>query len=92
MTNADGSVVINTELDAKNAQKELTALEKKIDALNEKISDKKQEQMPLVEQSKQIAANLDAAKAQLDQMRNGDEFYTDVAIKEQDKTVKALQK
>lgn len=92
MTNADGSVVINTELDAKNAQKELTALEKKIDALNEKISDKKQEQMPLVEQSKQIAANLDAAKAQLDQMRNGDEFYTAGAIKEQEQTVKALQK
>ena len=92
MANADGSVVINTELDAKNAQKELTALEKKIDALNEKISDKKQEQMPLVEQSKQIAANLDAAKAQLDQMRNGDEFYTAGAIKEQEQTVKALQK
>ena len=35
MANEDGSVVINTELDAKNAQKELTALEKKIDALNE---------------------------------------------------------
>ena len=92
MANADGSVVINTELDAKNAQKELTALEKKIDALNEKISDKKQEQMPLVEQSKQIAANLDAAKAQLDQMRNGDEFYTAGTIKEQEQTVKALQK
>lgn len=92
MANADGSVVINTELDAKNAQKELTALEKKIDALNEKISDKKQEQMPLVEQSKQIAANLDAAKAQLNQMRNGDEFYTAGAIKEQEQTVKALQK
>ena len=92
MANADGSVVINTELDAKNAQKELTALEKKIDALNEKISDKKQGQMPLVEQSKQIAANLDAAKAQLDQMRNGDGFYTTGAIKEQEQTVKALQK
>ncbi len=92
MANADGSVVINTKLDAKNAQKELTALEKKIDALNEKISDKKQEQMPLVEQSKQIAANLDAAKAQLDQMRNGDGFYTTGAIKEQEQTVKTLQK
>lgn len=92
MAIADGSVVINTELDAKNAQKELTALEKKIDALNEKISDKKQEQMPLVEQSKQIAANLDAAKAQLDQMRNGDGFYTTGAIKEQEQTVKDLQK
>ena len=57
-----------------------------------KISDKKQGHLLLVEQSKQIAANLDAAKAQLDQMRNGDEFYTAGAIKEQEQTVKALQK
>ena len=92
MAKADGSVLIKTSLDDKEAQTELNRLEKKIDALNEKISDKKQEQMPLVEQSKQIAANLDAAKAQLDQMRNGDGFYTASAIKEQEQTVKSLQR
>ena len=92
MAKEDGSVLIKTSLDDKEAQTELNRLEKKIDALNEKISDKKQEQMPLVEQSKQIAANLDAAKAQLDQMRNGDGFYTASAIKEQEQTVKSLQK
>lgn len=92
MARSDGCVIINTHLNDKEAVDELNRLTKKIDALNEKISDKKQEQMPLVEQSKQIAANLDAAKAQLDQMRNGDEFYTAGAIKEQEQTVKALQK
>ena len=92
MARSDGFVIINTHLNDKEAVDELDRLTKKIDALNEKISDKKQEQMPLVEQSKQIAANLDAAKAQLDQMRNGDEFYTAGAIKEQEQTVKALQK
>ena len=74
MARSDGCVIINTHLNDKEAVDELDRLTKKIDALNEKISDKKQEQMPLVEQSKQIAANLDAAKAQLDQMRNGDGF------------------
>lgn len=92
MARSDGCVIINTHLNDKEAVDELDRLTKKIDALNEKISDKKQEQMPLVEQSKQIAANLDAAKAQLDQMRNGDGFYTTGAIKEQEQTVKALQK
>lgn len=92
MARSDGCVIINTHLNDKEAVDELNRLTKKIDALNEKISDKKQEQMPLVEQSKQIAANLDAAKAQLDQMRNGDGFYTTGAIKEQEQTVKALQK
>ena len=62
MARSDGCVIINTHLNDKEAVDELDRLTKKIDALNEKISDKKQEQMPLVEQSKQIAANLDAAK------------------------------
>ena len=92
MAKEDGSVLIKTSLDDKEAQTELNRLEKKIDALNEKISDKKLEQMPLVEQSKQIAANLDMAKAKLDQMRNGDGFYTASAIKEQEQTVKSLQR
>lgn len=41
---ADGSVIIKADVDDKQAQTELNRLTKKIDALNEKISDKKQEQ------------------------------------------------
>lgn len=89
---ADGSIVIKTELDDKQAQAELNRLTKKIDALNDKISGKKQEQMPLVEQSKQLAAVLDDAKAKLDYMKSGDAFFSSGSIKEQERTVASLQK
>ena len=89
---ADGAVIIVAEIDDKQAQTELNRLSKKIDDLNNKIADKKQEKMPLVEQTKQLAANLDAAKAKLDQMQSGKEFFTAESVKEQERTVKSLQK
>ena len=89
---ADGSIIIKTEIDDKQAQNELNRLTKKIDSLNEKISDKKQQAMPLVEQSRQIAANLDEAKSKLSQMKSGNEFFTSSAIKDQEQTVATLQK
>lgn len=92
MANADGSIIIKTDIDDKAAQAELNQLTKKIDALNEKINDKKQRQMPLVEQSAQLAASLDRAKATLAEMQSGNVFYTDAAVKEQETTVKRLQK
>lgn len=89
---ADGSITIKTDIDDKQAQTELNRLTKKIDALNEKISDKKQQAIPLVEQSKQIAANLDEAKSKLSQMKSGNEFFTSSAIKDQEQTVATMQK
>lgn len=89
---ADGSIIIKTEIDDKQAQNELNRLTKKIDSLNDKISDKKQQAMPLVEQSRQIAANLDEAKSKLLQMKSGDAFFTSSAIKDQEQTVASLQK
>ena len=89
---SDGSLIIGAEIDDKQAQIELNRLSKKIDDLNNKIADKKQERMPLVEQTKQLAANLDAAKVKLDQMQSGKEFYTAESVKEQERTVKSLQK
>lgn len=89
---ADGSIIIKTEIDDKQAQNELNRLTKKIDSLNDKISNKKQQAMPLVEQSRQIAANLDEAKSKLLQMKSGDAFFTSSAIKEQEQTVASLQK
>lgn len=89
---ADGSIIIKTDIDDKQAQTELNRLTKKIDALNEKISDKKQQAIPLVEQSKQIAANLDEAKSKLSQMKSGNEFFTSSAIKDQAQTVATMQK
>lgn len=89
---ADGSITIKTDIDDKQAQTELNRLTKKIDALNEKISDKKRQAIPLVEQSKQIAANLDEAKSKLSQMKSGNEFFTSSAIKDQEQTVATMQK
>lgn len=91
-SHSDGSVIIRVNVNAAEADKELVRLTKKINALNERISDKKQEQMPLVEQSKQLAAVLDDAKAKLDYMKSGDTFFTSSSIKEQEQTVASLQK
>ena len=91
-SHSDGSVIIRVNVNAAEADKELVRLTKKINALNERISDKKQEQMPLVEQSKQLAAVLDDAKAKLDYMKSGDTFFTSSSIKEQKQTVASLQK
>lgn len=89
---ADSSVVFSVDLDDKDAQKELNKLVKKIDTLNDKIYQKQQDKMPLAKQSAEIAANLDAAKATLDSMHSGKEFFTADSIKAQESTVKSLQK
>ena len=89
---ADGSVVFSVDLDDKDAQKELNKLVKKIDTLNDKIYQKQQDKMPLAKQSAEIAANLDAAKATLDSMHSGKEFFTADSIKAQESTVRSLQK
>lgn len=89
---ADGSVVFSVNLDDKDAQKELKKLVKKIDTLNDKIYQKQQEKIPLAKQSAEIAGNLDAAKATLDSMHSGKEFFTADSIKTQEGTVKSLQK
>ena len=91
-SHSDGSMVIRVNVNAAEADKELVRLTKKINALNERISDKRQEQMPLVEQSKQLAAVLDDAKAKLDYMKSGDAFFTSSSIKDQEQTVVSLQK
>lgn len=90
---ADGSIVFSTEIDDKQAQAELKKLEAKIEKLNSKIYDKRQAQLPLVEQSKQLGAALDAAQQKLEDMRNGTSFYyTRSQIKDQEKEVKILDK
>lgn len=91
-SHSDGSVIIRVNVNVAEADKELVRLTKKINALNERISDKKQDQMPLVEQSKQLAAVLDDAKAKLDYMKSGDAFFTSSSIKDQEQTVASLQK
>ena len=89
---ADGSVVFSAKLDDKDAQKELNKLVKKIDTLNDKIYQKQQQKMPLAKQSEELAVSLDQAKATLESMRSGNEFFTADSVKEQERTVKSLQR
>lgn len=89
---ADGSIVFSTEIDDKKALSELRKLETQIEKLNQKIYDKKQAQLPLVEQSKQLGAALDAANQKLEEMRSGTSFYyTGAQIKAQEKEVQGLE-
>jgi peptidoglycan hydrolase CwlO-like protein len=89
---ADGSIIIDTEVNNKKAQAELNRLNRKIESLNNQIYVKRQQQMPLVEQSKQLAAELDLAKEKLYEMQNAStgRYGTD-QIKTQQETVRALE-
>lgn len=89
---ADGTIIINTEIDSTQAQKELNALTKKISGLSEKLNDLEREKLPLVEQSDQLAANLNVALATLEHMKSGEEFFTSDSIANQQARVKSLQK
>lgn len=89
---ADGSIVILTEIDDKQAQKDLDRLNRKIQTLNDQIYVKQQQKMPLVEQAQKLGAELDAAKAKLYDMKNGGGFFTSAHIQEQESVVNTLQK
>ena len=89
---ADGSIIIETDIGDKKAQTELNRLNRKIQSLNEKIYTKKQMQMPLLEESKRLGAELDAANDKLHRMQSGTEFHTTSAVKKQQQRVDELQK
>lgn len=91
MANADGSVIIKADIDDKQAQRELNALTKKIDALQEKLNSKKAKRDAFASDLSNVGAQLDAAKEKLDQMKNSGEFFTSDAIKQQEETVASIQ-
>lgn len=92
MANADGSVIIKADIDDKQAQKELNALEKKIEALQEKLTNKKSARDTLFNQANDLGAQLDEEKAKLAQMKGGGEFFTSDAIKQQEAAVASMEK
>lgn len=69
MPNADGSIVIKAIVDKKQAQKELNALEKQIDKTEQQISDMQAERDEANQISIFNAAELDAEKAKLEQIK-----------------------
>lgn len=92
MANADGSVIIKADIDDKQAQRELNALTKKIDALQEKLNSKKAKRDSFATDFNNLGAQLDEAKVKLDQMKNSGEFFTSDTIKQQEETVASIQK
>ena len=89
---ADGAIVIETRVDNKQAEKDLNAVTKKIAALSGKLKDLEDAKLPLVEQTAQLGANLDAAKAALERMKSGKEFFTSESIEHQSQIVANMQK
>lgn len=89
---ADGSIVFDVQIDDRKAQQELNRLNRHIQKMSEEIYVKQQQQMPLINQSKQLAAELDAAKAKLYHMQSGNEFFPTYSIDAQTQKVEKLEK
>ena len=65
---SDGSVVVEVNVDDKQAQKELNSITQKIERISEKLKDQNTGKTEIVNQSAQLGAQLDAAKAKLEYM------------------------
>lgn len=89
---ADGSIVIETNVDAKQAQTELNRIAKKIEGLQDKVKRASSERLPWAEQANELEARLDAAKAKLYEMENAASgIHTAEQLAEQKENVKSLQ-
>lgn len=91
MANADGSVIIKADIDDKQAQRELNALTKKIDALQEKLNSKKSNRDFLANRAADLTDSLAKEQEKLAHMKNGDEFFTSFHVERQTELVKSLQ-
>ena len=89
---SDGSVVVEVNVDDKQAQKELNSITQKIERISEKLKEQNTGKTEIVNQSAQLGAQLDVAKAKLEYMKSGQEFFTSDSILGQEKKVSALQK
>lgn len=91
MANADGSVIIKADIDDKQAQRELNALTKKIDALQEKLNSKKSNRDFLANRAADLTDSLAKEQEKLAHMKSGDEFFTSFHVERQTELVKSLQ-
>ena len=86
---ADGKIVIAVDADAKQAQKELASVQKRIETIEARIQKANTMRSPLVEQAAQLSVELDKANAKLLEMQNSGASTTSIAA--QKETVAALQ-
>lgn len=68
ISNADGSVVINVDLNPKQAEKELAKLRTSIAKLQNQINDYQAKKMPLVEQAEALRAQINQAKREAESL------------------------
>lgn len=66
---ADGSIVVEVELDDKKAQSELNKLTKEIDSLNQKVQAGQEAQAPLIKQAEDLRNKIAAAKVEAEGFR-----------------------
>ena len=66
---ADGSVIIQADVDAKKAQAELNRLQKRIDKLKAEISANEAKRSPLVDQAEELRAQIKEATAEAEKYK-----------------------
>lgn len=86
---ADGKIVVAVDADAKQAQKELASVQRRIETIEARIQKANTMRSPLVEQAAQLSVELDKANAKLLEMQNSGASTTSIAA--QKETVAALQ-
>lgn len=67
---ADGSIIISTDIDDKNALNGLNDIENKIDRIKKSISSMQSKRDPLLEKAKEYGAALDEARAKLEELKS----------------------
>lgn len=88
---ADGSVVIEVDVDVSEADKEFAKLTRSAEKLESEIEGSKQKKLPLVRQLEQLTVQADAAAAKLYEMQNAPiGTYSATQIEAQKETVRAL--
>lgn len=93
MPSTDGSVVIGIDMKIDDAEKQLAGLKKKIQDIQSDIEFKKFRKDAMLERTKQLGAELDKAKAKLNEMETATKgAFSKEAIKEQSDIVKGIQK
>jgi predicted nucleic acid-binding Zn-ribbon protein len=76
----DGSIVISTEIDSKEAQKELNKLNKEIQSLENQLRSKTSGRLPLEENLKEVNARLEEAKKNLAYLQD-EQYFINEAMK-----------
>lgn len=82
---ADGSIVISTKIDDRDAQKELNRLKKQIDSLEESIKQNDAQRSPLVQQAEELRSQMKAATAEVEKYKA--QWVSGVSGADRDETI-----